>query len=133
MSRNPGLIHWHRVGDEPSNCQLPPECCIHAFDAVADAVREDTAREREDAVHAERRRVVSKSLTEVERYADALASVLAGEQAELATKVITHVVEAIRSVGCICPMLDISTLSEAPGSPKIPGGDPRCGVHGSRR
>jgi hypothetical protein len=125
MSRDPDLIHWHKVGDEPSNCQLPPECCIDAFDKV-------TARVRDDAEHAERRRVVTESLAEVERYANALASVLVGEQAELATKVMNHVVEAIRSAGCICPMIDITALNEPPGSRKIPGGDSRCGVHGRR-
>lgn len=130
MTDTRSLMHWHKPGVEPSELSAPPECCQAALRGIIDRDRTAARRHEEAAVHDERRRVVLGTLAEVERYANALTSVLEGERATLATKIMNHVVEAIRGVGCICPMVDASALGDPPGSRLIPGGDARCGVHG---
>lgn len=120
------LMHWH---GRPSELRQPPECCAEAADKALSEQAEAASRKRADAVHAERRRVVLAALGEIERYANALASVLPGDQSVLATKILNHVVEAVRSVGCICPMVDITQLND-PYPRQVPGGDARCGLHG---
>jgi hypothetical protein len=123
------LAHWHKVDDKPSAFVDPPPCCRRQAEQRLVENRQRANQERRDAVHAERRRVVKDALAATEQYAGALASVLVGDQAELATKVMSHVREAIRSVGCICPMLDVSTFGDPPGTRMTAGGDPDCGVH----
>ena len=120
------LMHWH---GRPSELSQPPACCAAAAAVALRRQAETAERDREDAVHAERRRVVVGALAEIERYANALASVLPGDHAVLATKILKHVVDAVRSVGCICPMVDVTQLND-PYPRQVPGGDARCGLHG---
>lgn len=114
------LLHWH---GQPSKYQEPPACCQSvALMAVDRAI--------EDATHSERRRVVTESLRELDSYRASVASVVEPDALKLIDRVLGAVTGIVRGVGCICPMVDVSALGEMPGSRMVPGGDPRCGVHG---
>ena len=114
-------LHWHRTGDEPSVCVEPPPCCMKAV--------EDVWHRRVDtAVHDERRRIILEAVAAATTYAEAAASVLEGERAQLVTTAMTRMIKAVKRTGCICPLIDVHTLNEA-GPRYIRGGDSRCGMH----
>jgi hypothetical protein len=122
------LMHWHKIDEEPSDYLPMPSCCAQAAIKAVEFKAKEALEAQDDAVHAERRRVVLETLERVERYWVAASSVLPADDATiLASKVVAACVEHIRKAGCICPMLDVSTYNE-PGR-TMPGFDPRCGVH----
>lgn len=90
------LLHWHKTGDEPSNCQLPPDCCLEAAKKLAEAVEVDASRQRDEAVHVERRRVVLGSLRELDRYRASVASVVEPETLALVDRVVMAVEAMLR-------------------------------------
>lgn len=118
-------LHWHKVGDLPSACVLPPKCC-------ADAIETVWQRRVDDVEHAERRRVILSAVAAATTYGEAAASVLDPERAELVGTVMARVLEAIKRSGCICPFVDVSSFANPPGSPNatMRGYDGRCGMHG---
>ena len=118
------LLHWHKIGDEPSVCQLPADCCTVAFGSVL-------GHAIEQARHEERRRIILGAVDAIELYWDAAVSVRTGPDAELIATVAAKAIEAITRTGCICPRIDVTTL----GGPyaTMPGLDSRCGMHERER
>lgn len=131
MPATPDLLHYHYPEDgSPGKHARPAECCAAAAAKAVEAARAEGRRAAVDAVHTERRRVVLEAIAELGRYRDAVATMVDPAAMETVGKVVTACLDRIRRVGCICPMVDISTLGEARGSRMVAGGDPRCGVHG---
>jgi acyl-CoA reductase-like NAD-dependent aldehyde dehydrogenase len=124
------LLHWHREGDEPSECREPAACCVAKFEAhLIDAV---TAAQRE--VEADRveqtRRLILSAVQRVEDHRAAIKVLISDEaERDLADRVAGHCINLIRAAACICPELDVQSFGEA--EPRtVKGRDPRCGVHG---
>jgi hypothetical protein len=115
------LRHWHGT---PSELKEPEACCKAAFDQFHD-------RTLDEAVHAERVRVINSALDVIENYGVGIASVLTGEAAGVAAKVTAHAIEAIGKSGCICPRIDTTTFGGLPSWAL--GRDARCGMHDSSR
>jgi hypothetical protein len=126
------LLHWH---GRPSELRQPPECCAEAAKKALSEQRDEATRDRGQAVHAERRRVVLGALEAIDAYWRAASSVLDSTQpgVKLAAAVVEQCRQAIQRTGCICPMVDVSALNEPPGSRLAPGGDVNCGLHGGPR
>lgn len=114
------LMHWH---GRPSELRQPPECCAAA-----------AKKARDEAVHAERRRVVLSALKAIDAYWSAASSVLDMDSPgpKLATAVVDQCRRAIQAAGCICPMVDVTQLND-PYPRQVPGGDVNCGLHGAKR
>lgn len=121
------LIHWHKIGDEPSTLAAPPGCCAHKLNAVLDQVLSERDRHEKAAVLAERRRVVVDSLHAISAYAEGACSIADEATADLVRRITDHCAGLVRAVGCICPRFDVSGLGGQHET--IPGSDPRCGVH----
>lgn len=117
------LIHWHRVGEGPSAPSEPPECCTRHL-------REINDRRQDEAVHAERQRVILNALHVVETFGENVAVALTGREKELAELLTKHAAEAIRKTGCICPRIDTTTLGGKQSWTR--GYDSRCGMHETR-
>lgn len=122
------LLHWHKIGDEPSVCVQPPACCRDKFATVLAAKLAEADRAHDDAVHTERRRVILDAVAATTTYGEAVASVLDPERAELINTVIARILEAIKRTGCICPRVEVTTLGDV-GPVYMRGGDNRCGMH----
>lgn len=114
------LMHWHGT---PSEFVEPPKCCTIHFER-------HLQKTVTDAVHDERRRIILDAISAVTSYANAAASVLPDADATLVKKVTSHAVGALRTVGCICPRIDITTFGGRQTT--IPGRDHRCGIHDPR-
>jgi hypothetical protein len=122
------LTHWHKVGDQPSILVPPLDCCKAAADKALWKLEADLHRQREDAVHDERVRIVTEALTAIAAYSDAAQSVLDDPVKRLMVDRATEkCAEAIRKVGCICPVVNISSFGG--GLRTMPGYDSRCGMH----
>lgn len=116
------LLHWHKVGDEPSECVLPPHCCRAAF-------YKEQAATVSAAVRVERGRIVRESVGAIDSHLVAVAALLEGGQRELAERVARLCRDAIRRVGCICPLPLLDASSFAHRSATTIGYDPMCGAH----
>ncbi len=124
------LLHWHKPGDAPSECELPPRCCRNQFEKVLDGVKDDLGRQADDAVREERRRVVASTVGALESYRRSIASVISDpQQLELADKVAAYCAEVVRRAGCICKLVDVHSFGEARPRRIVGRPDPLCGVH----
>lgn len=122
------LTHWHKIGDQPSILVPPIDCCKAAADKALWALEADLYRQREDAVRDERVRIVTEALEAIRAYSDAAQSVLDDPTARLMVDRATEkCAEAIRKVGCICPLIDVTSFGGERRT--MPGYDSRCGMH----
>jgi hypothetical protein len=125
--------HWHKTDERASELTEPPECCSQAAQRAVEAEVRQARHAGEEALTAERRRLVTEALTGIESYATAAVSLLDDQAAAaLVRKVAERCADVVRTVACICPRVDVSTLSEGPGTRFVPGWDPRCGAHAHR-
>ena len=121
--------HWHKPGDDPSVSMVPPLCCASEFRRLLDTIEREHGRALDEAVQAERRRVILTAIDVLEKMGANVAVVLTGREKELAEIMTKHAADAIRMSGCICPDIDISTIGQAAGTTFIKGRDARCGMH----
>ncbi len=124
------LLHWHNPDGAPSMFILPPKCCGQQFDKVLDAAHRQADRESEDAVRAERRRIVAATVEALESYRRSIATVVSDpDQLALADKVAAYCAEVVRRAGCICEPVEMRVYGEAEPRRVSARADPLCGVH----
>jgi hypothetical protein len=125
------FLHRHDAPIEaavPARDVLPPACCMAAFEVERARDAADAERRQDDAVHGERRRIVTESITAIRAYADAALSVLPDRAArDLLVTVADRAVIAVQKTGCICPDINVGTF----GNPDrtMRGFEPLCGLH----
>ncbi len=124
------LAHWHNPDGAPSMFILPPKCCGQQFDKVLDAAHRQADRESDDAVRAERRRIVASTVEALESYRRSIATVVSDPgQLALADKVAAYCAEVVRRAGCICKPVEARVYGEAEPRQLSRWPDPLCGVH----
>lgn len=129
MSTEPDLTHWHKTSDEdPSNLAPPLPCCTSKFLNVLSRNDSEHHWRQEDAVRDERVRIVTEAINAIRAYSDAAQSVLDNPRDRLMVDRATEkCTEAIRKVGCICPVIDVTSFGGKRHT--VPGYDSRCGMH----
>lgn len=131
-------MHWHKPNPETPSALLDltpgevlAQCCLDALYAAETKVADRERSIAEGQVREERRRLVRHAVAELDGYSQGFETVLNGERLELVERVVELCRSTVRKVGCICPLIDVTTLGESPGSRTLPGFDPLCGVHDS--
>lgn len=120
-------MHWHKTAPEVPSALLDltpgvtlAQCCLDALYAAETKVADRARAVAEGQVREERRRLVRHAVAELDGFSQGFETV---------ERVVELCRSTVRKVGCICPLIDVSTLGESPGSRFVPGRDPLCGVH----
>ncbi|MEV4416137.1 hypothetical protein [Catellatospora sp. NPDC049609] len=113
------LTHLHQQNGSTYHADVPGCCLRHIEDRYRG--------EREDAVRAERRRIVLAALAGLDTYIDIVRSMYRVEYGDAMISAATKAAETIRKAGCICPVHTVAVVGG--GERQVPGRDPRCGLH----
>ncbi len=123
------MMHWHKLGDAPSEYVNPPKCCAVEFERLLDRERDRLSAIAEDDVRAERHRIITDSVRALDAYRESVATVLTDpEQIELVGRAVGYAVEVIRRAGCICEPVTVHAMGVAKPR-RVAGFDPLCGAH----